>query len=146
MSRLTRTLGLIVCFASLSAPSIFADDDQASGPWKVVNYWSITCAPCRVEIPELNRLHDEFEPRETLLVGVNFDDDERARTMMLADRLGIRFPTLRRDEVEKLGVTDPSVLPTTVILAPDGTEKARLVGAQTRDDIQQQLRALRINE
>ncbi|MBT3710926.1 MAG: TlpA family protein disulfide reductase, partial [Gammaproteobacteria bacterium] len=31
---------------------------EGEGGWRVVNYWSKSCAPCRVEIPEFNYLHD----------------------------------------------------------------------------------------
>ena len=35
-------------------------ETEHSARWKVVNYWSITCAPCRIEIPELNQLREEL--------------------------------------------------------------------------------------
>ncbi|MDV6654545.1 TlpA family protein disulfide reductase, partial [Pseudomonas aeruginosa] len=30
--------------------------EQLDGHWLVVNYWADWCAPCRTEIPEMNRL------------------------------------------------------------------------------------------
>ena len=110
--------------------------------WTVVNYWSITCAPCRVEIPELNRLFSELQSIDIRLVGVNFDEDDRERTLMLEERMGIEFPTLRQNQVDALSVSPPNVLPTTLILSPDGTEKARLIGAQTRESIKLKLSQL----
>ena len=107
--------------------------------WTVVNYWSITCAPCRVEIPELNRLFNELQSADIWLVGVNFDEDDRNRTLMLAERMGIEFPTMSQEQVDALSVSPPNVLPTTLILSPDGTEKARLIGAQTRESIKLEL-------
>jgi thiol-disulfide isomerase/thioredoxin len=107
--------------------------------WTVVNYWSITCAPCRIEIPELNQLREELETVDIGLVGVNFDEDDRGRTLALAERMGIEFPTLKQAQVDALNVVPPSVLPTTLILSPDGTEKVRLIGAQTRESIKFEL-------
>jgi len=38
-----------------------------------VNFWATWCAPCRREIPLLNRLAREFEPRGFQLIGVAVD-------------------------------------------------------------------------
>jgi thiol-disulfide isomerase/thioredoxin len=105
-------------------------DDHA---WKIVNYWSKTCAPCRIEIPELNHLNEALESLGVDVLGVNFDDHDREQTMEIAARMGIQFPTLTRAEVETLNLTPPSVLPTTYLLDPDNNVKAKLVGAQDRN-------------
>ncbi len=107
--------------------SEFGDDD-----WKVVNYWSKTCAPCRVEIPELNYLSEALAPFNVAVVGVNFDEDNRETTLKIADRMGITFPTLTIATVEALDLAPPAVLPTTYILAPDNSVRAKLIGAQDR--------------
>ncbi len=114
--------------------------------WKVVNYWSITCAPCRIEIPELNTLMAELAEQEIQLVGINFDDDDRTTTLKFARRMGIEFPTLTRGEVENLGLAAPNVLPTTYIVSPDNQIEVSLVGVQTRESIQMQLNELMTNE
>ena len=40
----------------------------------VINFWATWCAPCRAEIPALNRLHDRFGGAR--FVGINLDDPE----------------------------------------------------------------------
>ena len=136
-----------ICIRALFSLALALTSSQTiaeqSGPdnqrWMVVNYWSITCAPCRVEIPELNLLSKELQAVDIGLVGINFDEDDRERTMMLAERMGIEFPTLRQEQVDALSVSPPNVLPTTLILSPDGAEMARLIGAQTRESIKTEL-------
>ena len=114
-------------------------------PWKIVNFWSITCAPCRIEIPELNALNEELAGSGVAVVGVNFDDDPRAQTMALAKRMGIRFPTLTASEVNLLKLEPPNALPTTYILSADNTVRAKLIGPQSRETINQKLLELGIN-
>ena len=130
---------LSVALALTSFQTIAEKDKPDSQRWMVVNYWSITCAPCRIEIPELNLLSKELNAVDIGLVGINFDEDNRDKTLMLTERMGIEFPTLHQEQVDSLSVSPPNVLPTTLILSPDGVEMARLIGAQTRESIKIQL-------
>ena len=129
----------LILGALTSFQAIAEQDKPHSQRWTVVNYWSITCAPCRIEIPELNLLSKELDAVDIGLVGINFDEDNREKTLMLAERMGIEFPTLHQEQVDSLSVSPPNVLPTTLILSPDGVEMARLIGAQTRASIKVQL-------
>ncbi len=129
------------------AIALQAGELQESGRgWKVINYWSKSCAPCRVEIPELNDLSEALEPLGVSVMGVNFDEDDRARTMQIAARMGITFPTLTFEHVRMLNLTSPAVLPTTYILAPDNTVKAKLIGAQDRTQIMAKLAAMGVGK
>ena len=107
----------------------------APAPWKIVNYWSTTCAPCRIEIPELNLLGEELADSNVEILGVNFDEDDRTTTLRRARRLGIDFPTLTLAEVDALGLPAPSALPTTYILSPTNAVMTKLVGVQTKASI-----------
>ena len=127
-------LTLLLTLALLTDPTK-AKEPETQKPWKIINYWSITCAPCRIEIPELNALSKELRASDTVVLGVNFDEDERDKTLKLATRMGIEFPTLTQAATEALQLTPPNVLPTTFILSPDNKLVATLSGAQTRDSI-----------
>lgn len=130
----------------LLCTQVAADDFLESNQWKIVNYWSLWCGPCRVEIPELNLLSKELAPFGVMLVGVNFDEDPRAKTMKIAKRMGIDFPTLELETVSALHIEAPSVLPTTYILGPDNQVRAKLVGAQDRKSLKKALADLNFSE
>lgn len=112
--------------------------------WKIVNYWSKSCAPCRVEIPEFNHLSQTLASFDVVVVGVDFDENAREKTLEIAEYMGIEFPTLTMEEVETLNLTPPAVLPTTYILAPDNTVRAKLIGAQDQPSILAKLAELGI--
>jgi thiol-disulfide isomerase/thioredoxin len=99
--------------------------------WNVVNYWAIWCKPCREEIPELNQLN---QIDNVVVLGVNFDRKVGEALVSDAAELGIEF-TIIDDPSPRLDITRPSVLPTTLILSPDGDLVATLVGPQTAESI-----------
>ncbi|MFC3609000.1 TlpA family protein disulfide reductase [Stutzerimonas tarimensis] len=111
------------------------------GRWLLINYWAEWCAPCRVEIPELNAL---AQSRSDLVVlGVNFDALQGEALGEAAKALDIRFRVLARDPAERLGIDRPPVLPSSYLVDPQGVVRATLVGEQTAASIEQRLATLR---
>ena len=102
--------------------------------WIVINYWATWCGPCREEIPELNRLSRE-QPESLRVFGVNFEPVGFSEMEENIKEMGIRFPVFAADPYEQFGYERPLVLPTTIIISPEGTIHAELVGPQTRDSI-----------
>ena len=139
VSRLTALGLLFVAVGGFSLPAFPADEAPGTGTWRVVNYWSEWCAPCRIEIPMLNALSLELAAHGVAVVGVNFDEDPRALTLEIAEELEIKFPVLTSEEVARLGLRPPDVLPTTYLLSPDGEAVAKLIGMQTDAEIREQL-------
>ena len=99
--------------------------------WNVINYWAIWCKPCREEIPELNQLN---QIENVVVLGVNFDGKVGEALVSDADDLGIAFDIID-DPAPNLNISRPSVLPTTLLLSPEGTLVATLVGPQTAESI-----------
>lgn len=104
---------IFLCIGILASRSISADELGSKNLWKIVNYWSEWCGPCRTEIPELNLLSKELESFDVIVVGVNFDEDAREKTLRIAKRMGIEFPTLTIATVREWQLMAPDVLPTT---------------------------------
>jgi len=132
----------IALFAHLILIINSAVADEAN--WRIVNYWSEWCAPCRIEIPMFNALFNDLKASNVSIVGINFDEDPRDITLDIAEELGVEFPTLTIEEVEELALRPPDVMPTTYLLSPTNEVVAKLVGMQSREDILNQLAALGI--
>ena len=120
--------------------SVVADEVD----WRIVNYWSEWCAPCRVEIPMFNALFNDLKASNVSIVGINFDEDPRDITLDIAEELVVEFPTLTIEEVEELALRAPDVMPTTYLLSPTNEVVAKLIGLQSREDILNQLAELGI--
>lgn len=106
------------------------------GKWVVVNYWAEWCAPCRQEIPELNALYEHRDPKGLLVVGVNFDGIDGDDLKALVAKMKIAYPVMVGAPSAHWDYPMPSVLPTSVLIGPDGTVAATLVGPQSRASLE----------
>lgn len=98
----------------------------------VLSFWASWCAPCRREAPILNRLHAEG----VKVIGLSVESLTPAQIGAHARSLGLRYPVARPDDalLERLGI---ATVPTTCIVAPDGT----LLAAHTGYTAESTLRA-----
>lgn len=105
--------------------------EQLRGNWFVINYWATWCAPCVKEIPELVALGENHD--DIVVMGVNFDapedDDEMAAQI---EKMKITFPVMAGDPHRYYGIDPPQVMPTTLIVDPDGMLTDLLIGPQTQ--------------
>lgn len=110
---------------SLKSPQL----SDFRGQWVVINYWAKWCKPCIEEIPELNKLDAEHD--QITVLGVNYDGAQGIELAQQLEDLGVEFSTLLLDPTIELGIARPMVLPTTIILDPEGNISKTLVGPQT---------------
>lgn len=109
------------------------EPEKYLGQWLVVNYWAQWCTPCIKEIPELNALARTYQ--QVVVLGVNFDGATGETLQAQMDKFGIDFPVILQDPSGLLGLDKPSVLPTTLILNPDGKLVHNLAGPQTLESL-----------
>lgn len=110
--------------------------DSLDGP-ALVNFWYASCAPCRVEAPDLADLSEEYADDVTF-VGVNVRD--AADTAAAFERnFNIDYPSIEgRDGKVLLDFADyvpPQAVPTTLILDDEGRVAARVLGAVERSTL-----------
>jgi thiol-disulfide isomerase/thioredoxin len=87
----------------------------------VVAFWATWCAPCRAEVPALNRAAERWRDRGLRVVGVALEADD-ARVRAAAEEWGIRYDvqTITGDDVERTETVFPRGLPATAFVR-DGT-------------------------
>jgi thiol-disulfide isomerase/thioredoxin len=64
----------------------------------LLNFWATWCAPCREEMPELNRLDATLDHRRAAVVGIAAD--EPAEVQSFLGKLKVQYPNL-------VGAPDP---------------------------------------
>lgn len=99
------------------------------GKYVLLNFWATWCAPCRTEMPGLDRLQAELGGDRFAVVTVATGRNPVPAIRTFFDENGItRLPVLRDPKqafAREMGVLG---LPVTVILDPEGREIARMQG------------------
>lgn len=109
------------------------------GRWVVINFWATWCEPCKVEMPDLQRIVANYADRLTL-VGINMRESREAVEAFAAEH-GLRFPLLLDPGDLLLGDYLVMGLPLTVVVDPDGNIAMRQFGP-VDPDFQSRLAAL----
>lgn len=105
------------------------------GQWVVVNFWATWCSPCVKEIPELSKLHTER--KEVTVLGLDYEDIERARLDEFLGEIEVSYPILLLDVYDlPEGMQEPRALPTTYIVNPEGMRVRTFYGPITRAEIE----------
>lgn len=106
------------------APAALAD---YRGRWVLANFWATWCAPCRQEMPSLDRLQALMPDLAVVPVATGRNPPEAIRRFF--DEAGIgNLAVLRDPQSELARQMGILALPVTVILNPEGEEVARLIG------------------
>ena len=132
-ARSLRSLVTLLLATLLAACGTGAPPDplaQSRGEWLVINYWAEWCKPCLEEIPELNAFAREHADKARVLM-VNYDGVTGAALAEQAKALGIETELLEIDPAARFAQARPTVLPATLLIAPDGTHRKTLLGPQT---------------
>ena len=118
-------------------PAVALTDDAGSerslaewsGKVLVVNFWATWCAPCRVEMPALDRLQGAMGSDDFQVLTVATGRNAMPAITKFFDEAGVTRLQILRDEQQKLarelGILG---LPVTLILDREGRELARLIG------------------
>ena len=99
----------------------------------ILNFWATWCPPCREEIPSMNRAWHVLRSEGVAMLAINVGEDEDTIFVFTAD-YPADFPLLLDRAGEVIGQWPVKGLPTTFVIAPDGTIAYRAIGGRVWDD------------
>ena len=102
-----------------------------SGKVLLINLWATWCGPCRMETPELVKLHKEFQSRGVEMVGLSTEDpvasarsvSEFVREFNVDYQIG-----WAQREVAQIMMQGRTSIPQSFIIARDGRVIRRFIG------------------
>lgn len=117
----------------LADESLLMLDDLRGSP-VIINFWATWCAPCIIEMPELQRLYARYSGQGLRVVGVNLGE-EAPVVQAWVEQLAITYD---------IGLDSGAVAlsyrlrgqPQTVIVSPDGIITQIIYGAASYDTLE----------
>jgi thiol-disulfide isomerase/thioredoxin len=95
----------------------------------VLNLWATWCAPCRREMPSLDRLQAELGDSGLAVIALSLDRGDVAKVREFFDELEIANLEIYRDPDTRVSrALDAIGLPTTIVIDRAGQEVGRLLG------------------
>lgn len=135
------TVGEMAKFVFKAAPEAlpkvtFVDADgkeRTLDDWKgkvvLLNLWATWCAPCRKEMPGLDRLQAELRSDQFEVIAVSVDRTGTAGAKKFLDQIKVQNIAVLADPTARMAATLRAIgLPATILINADGLEIGRLLG------------------
>lgn len=111
----------------------------------VLNFWAGQCPPCRAEMPEFQRVADEFEGRVIFLgldVGVFTGLGSREDAQRLLEELGVRYPAAYAVDASPIEIYRIGSMPSTIFLRANGEVQERRPGRMAEEELRSAVQKL----
>src|SRR5215469_85239 len=107
----------------------------------LLNFWASWCGPCRLEIPELIHLTEQYKDK-ILVIGISMDDADPIEVHQFAKQIGINYPVIMASRELVRAYGGVPALPTTFVISPDGGVVQKHVGLAPGSLYEEEARAL----
>lgn len=112
------------------------------GKVTVVNFWASWCQPCRVEMPLLNQMVDDYPESDFAVVGIAQDPESPEAIADVLEELGIRYPIALTDGTLEQAVGGIPVIPGTMVVDRDGQVVDKRLGLADETELRTLIESL----
>ena len=103
-----------------------ADESMLKGHRLVMlNFWEPWCPPCVKEMPDLERLYEDYKDRGLLILGIYSTEGQEADVDKVLSDSGTSYPILRYSK--DFDIFQTGYVPTTVFVDEEGTILSELL-------------------
>jgi peroxiredoxin len=114
---------------------------QFAGKIVVLDFWATWCPPCRESVPELRDLTQKYDPAKLVLISISSDDDEATWRQFIAENK-MTWPQYRDSDKRLVNAFTVRAYPTYLVIDGDGVITQRIVGADPKQSVVNQLVAI----
>lgn len=110
------------------------------GKWVIVNFWATWCSPCIKEMPDIS----EFVAgrKDVAAIGLAYEDTDKDEVEAFAKAHPVKYPLAQVDVFNPpADFEKPRGLPTTYLIAPDGSVAKKFTGPITATDLDKAIAA-----
>lgn len=101
----------------------------------IINFWATWCPPCRKEIPDFNRLYNQYKNKSVEIIGVNLEKNPEAVAKFVAAN-DMKFPIVIDDKDQVASKYQVYVIPTTYVVDQSGKIRWVIQGAASYQQLQ----------
>lgn len=104
----------------------------------LLNFWATWCPPCRDEMPDMQKYHEQHD--DVTILAVNLTESERMIDDIeeFLDEFSITFDVLLDENTEVANLYTAHALPTTYFIDPEGMIQQKVMGGIDYDFIEKQ--------
>ncbi|MBI4236648.1 MAG: redoxin domain-containing protein [Chloroflexi bacterium] len=129
----------------INSPPI-ASLQELEGKVVLLDFWTYTCINCIRTLPHLRAWHEAYAAQGLVIVGIhtpefNFEKSP-ANVQRATQDLGVPWPVALDNARRTWDAFHVRAWPTKVLLGPDGTERARVIGEGQYEELEQRIRLL----
>ncbi len=110
--------------------------EDLKGSVVVFNFWFSACPPCKKEIPELNKLVDEYKNKNIIFIGVSLDNEDRVEDFTYMHTFNYKLIPNGGGFIDENHV---SSFPTQFIVNQEGMLVKRIVGGVTYEEMKTEI-------
>ncbi len=107
----------------------------------VLNFFTIWCQPCRTEMPDLNKIYQEYKNQGLEMLGICLKTDPM-QLRFLAKQMGLDYPFLVGTDKVDADYGSIAIVPTTFIIDRRGNIAKKIVGTRKKEDFLKEIKPL----
>jgi len=97
----------------------------------LLDFWATWCGPCKIELPHIQRLHEELEKKGLTILAISSEQETQVRRFM--ERAGYTIPTSVDGGAAVTRSYGVTAYPTVFVIDKEGVIRSHFIGLRTED-------------
>ncbi len=104
----------------------------------LLDFWATWCGPCRIEMPRVQKFHDEFKSKGLVVLGVN-DGEDASRVRPFLERNGYSFRILLDRDQSVAARYQVTGIPSLFVIDRHGVISSHFIGLRDEETLRDAL-------